>query len=176
MTPKGVEHVNQQDQAMTVHAKPWVVAAVWGVALAGCGGEEAVDNLPRQAVSGSVTLDGKPLASGSIQFVPAGAAEGSAGGVGVTAGAKIENGRYEIDRGHGPVPGTYKVAINSAPVTPTEPAKDTSVSPGGRRDAKARAKEMPKETLPAKYNSKTTLEAQVKEGGSNTFDFPMKSE
>ena len=38
-------------------------------ALLGCGGAE--DDLPRQAISGTVTLDGKPLEAGSITFDPA---------------------------------------------------------------------------------------------------------
>jgi hypothetical protein len=32
-----------------------------------------------------------------------------------------------------------------------------------------------KELLPAKYNAKTTLKAEVKAGEANKFDFPLTS-
>ena len=76
-------------------------------AAAGCAAPE--DNLPRQAVSGKVTLDGKPLESGMISFAPSG--DGGAGPVSV--GAVIREGSYAIARAEGPVPGSYRVSILS---------------------------------------------------------------
>ena len=32
-----------------------------------------------------------------------------------------------------------------------------------------------RETLPAKYNTKSTLKADVTKGGKNAFDFPLTS-
>ena len=42
-----------------------------GSTAAGC--SQSSDELPREPVSGTVTLDGQPLASGTIQFSPDGA-------------------------------------------------------------------------------------------------------
>src|SRR4051794_15882853 len=89
--------------------------AAWlplGMALAGCGG--ATDSLPREAVSGTVTLDGRPLESASIAFDPEG---GNAHPT--AAGAVINNGAYSIARSDGPTPGRYRVAIfESGPSVP----------------------------------------------------------
>src|SRR6187397_3012218 len=74
--------------------------------LGGCGGG---DGLPRQEVSGQVTLDGQPLADGSIQFQPG----ETGGGPQVSGGALIERGSYRIGRNEGLVPGPYKVMIFS---------------------------------------------------------------
>ena len=56
------------------------------VLLLGCGER---DRLNRQAVCGSVTLDGKPLARGAIPFQPEEK-------TGTSTGAVIEDGRYAI--------------------------------------------------------------------------------
>src|SRR5688500_13010891 len=60
--------------------------------LAGCGADS-----DRGAVSGTVTLDGKPVENGSISFVPI---EGTQS---PSAGAVIGNGTYEIPRDKGPM-------------------------------------------------------------------------
>ena len=59
-----------------------------GLAAPGCAGSE--DDLPREAVSGTVTRDGKPLAEGSIQFTPA----TNVGGAAIGGGSLIENGQF----------------------------------------------------------------------------------
>src|SRR5262249_59743051 len=48
----------------------WIVACWGGMTLGGCG-PAAVDDLPRQPVSGKVALDGQPLDQGTITFSPA---------------------------------------------------------------------------------------------------------
>src|SRR4051794_22210111 len=67
----------------------------------GCGGA-AGDNLPRQAVSGTVTLDGAPVSHGFIQFRP------TTEGPTTEVGGEIKDGKYEIAREQGPVPGGYR--------------------------------------------------------------------
>jgi hypothetical protein len=128
-----------------------------GFAGAGCGG--STDELPRQAVSGTVTLDGQPLALGVIQFRPASAQEP------VPAGAEIKDGTFTIPRDQGPTPGNYRVFINSSgetkPLTPAETSGEKM--PGIMPDL-----------IPAKYNSKSTLTAKVEADKTNTFDFPLK--
>lgn len=123
----------------------------------GCGGDG--DNLPREAVSGAVTLDGQPLEKGTIQFLPTSPDQA------VAAGAVIQGGKYDIPQAQGPIPGGYKVMISA-----DGGVQDTEVEgmPGG-------AGVPNKERVPAQYNVQSTLTAEVKPGQSNTFDFPLTS-
>jgi hypothetical protein len=59
-----------------------IAAASFWPALHGCGGSNAV--------SGSVTFDGQPVANGSIAFLPE-------DGLGPVAGDKISAGRYRVE-------------------------------------------------------------------------------
>jgi hypothetical protein len=133
-----------------------LAALVLGTAAAGCGGG---DGLPRQAVSGSVTLDGKPLAGGSIQFQP-----GPGSSAAVSGGAVIADGRFAIAREQGLVPGSYKVMIFShggAEAAPEAPGPQTGPPP---------------ERIPARYNASTTLTADVAQDKPNEFQFELKSQ
>ncbi len=129
---------------------------------AGCSG--GGDDLPREAVAGTVTLDGQPLANGVIQFNPAG--KDAAGSAAVSAGGQIAGGKFSIPREGGPVPGKYSVAIYSA--ARGERTKPAQV--GGGKPA-----ELAKELIPAKYNTATELTAEVKKGGGNDFTFALQS-
>ncbi|MDX2035345.1 MAG: hypothetical protein SFX72_01740 [Isosphaeraceae bacterium] len=124
--------------------------------LAGCG--EPLDELPRRAIDGSVSLNGEPLAKGTIQFVPRSAEAGT------QVGAIIENGRYSIAAAQGPVPGMYGVMISGASDTVAAGEDDPAKPPKPAPDP-----------VPARYNSNTTLEAEVKKEGSNTFSFELKA-
>jgi hypothetical protein len=122
--------------------------------VAGCGG----DPLGRQAVSGTIEFKGQPLDQGRIHFAPTekGPTE---------SGATIENGRYEIPRDSGLVPGTYKVTVWSYDQKgPKVQADDMPGDPGNTQF---------KERIPAKFNTKTTLTAEVKKDGPNVFDFKL---
>jgi hypothetical protein len=139
-------------------SSPLVVFAALGLAV-GCSGPS--DDLPREAVSGTVTLDGQPLANGSISFSPAGGS-GATGG-----GDAIKGGKFSIARDSGLVPGNYNFSIyagaNSA--ERTKPAQAGSL----------KKSEMAKELIPAKYNSNTELRAEVKKGGGNDLTFTLES-
>ena len=82
-----------------------VLLGMLALGSSGCG--ESPDKLPREAVSGSVTLEGQPLVKGTIVFAP------TTDKIATTATAGIIEGKYSIPRGEGLVPGTYKVAISS---------------------------------------------------------------
>jgi hypothetical protein len=71
--------------------------------LAGCSGGDG-----RIGISGTVTLDGKPLDNGSIHFEPT--AENSAA---PSSGGTIANGAYELPASSGLFPGEYKVVIQA---------------------------------------------------------------
>jgi hypothetical protein len=115
--------------------------------------------LPRQAVSGSVTLKGQPLPQGTIQFLPATDKQPTAGAV------EIKDGKYSLPQEQGLVPGPYKVMISSA--------KESGAQKGPPDDSPGKHGPPPKDLIAAKYNVQTKLTAEVKEGGSNTFDFPL---
>jgi hypothetical protein len=129
--------------------------AAAGSMAAGC--SQSSDELPREAVSGTVTLDGEPLANGSIQF-------SSDGGAGPGGGSPVKDGQFSIARELGLVPGKYRVAINAAgkrnQTKADEPGKRSGFAP---------------ELIPAKYNSQTTLSAEVKKGGSSDLKYDLLS-
>ena len=127
--------------------------------MAGCGdAQNPVDTLRRNAVSGSVTLDSKPLAQGKIQFDPVDAGGGKA----AFAVGDITDGKYAIDQAAGPVAGKFKVSISSVPSV-----KISTGEPGP-------VPKMEPEKVPAQFNTKTTLTKEVT-SGSNSMDFELKS-
>jgi hypothetical protein len=110
-----------------------------------------------------VTLDGKPLASGAIQFFPS---QVSTSGFAVQGGDTIKNGKFSIARDVGLVPGNYRVSIYSGNTTGERPKAD--VGPG--RVAKA-----PKELIPNKYNAQSTLSADIPKGGLSDLRFDLST-
>ncbi len=132
--------------------------------LAGLGGCGGGDNLPREEINGSVTIDGKPLPRGMVTFVPADAEVSTQGG------ASIQDGKFTIPRIQGLVPGKYKVVVSSPDDKPEEftDKKDSNNAPG-----------MPpvpaKEVVPSAYNTDSKLEAQVRPNAKNVFDFSLTS-
>ena len=138
-------------------------ALVLIVGLLGSGCGEG-DELPREAVSGTVNLDGKPLEKGTIQFTPVG--QGSQGAA-VQGGGMIESGKYSIPRDRGLVPGEYQVAIFSGGAGRPAVGKNGPVT-GGPAPTK--------ETIPPKYNAQSKLKAEVKKGGPNDFPFDLTSQ
>jgi hypothetical protein len=125
--------------------------------LAGCGSS---DGLPRESISGTITLDAKPIEKGFIEFRPVAQEP-------VTLGAAlIQNGQYLVPRPEGLVPGTYQVSI-TARVAPDNVASDGSnAAPAFMR---------PKELVPARYNEQTTLSVEVKQGAPNVFNYELQT-
>lgn len=116
------------------------------LAAAGCGRPAGVVS------TGSVTLDGKPVATGAIVFKPddkSVAAEG----------AMIQAGRFRIVG----KPGRRRVEISAsapAPGTPDPPTGPVQFV----------------EIVPPRYNTKSTLSVEVKAPGPNTFTFDLESD
>jgi hypothetical protein len=133
-------------------------AAVVLLVVSGCGTK---DELNRQAFSGTVTIDGKPLQEGTIRYTPDGS------GAGTDVSTEISSGKYSFSKYDGPVPGAYKVAINSIENTAFE-------APQGKTPGEFVIPPR-KQQVPGKYNLKTTLTAQVKEGQSTSIDFSLAS-
>lgn len=87
--------------------------------IAGCGSESGPE---RFEVSGTVIVDGQPLASGIISLVPEG--EGPA------TGAEIKDGKFHLTRERGPTKGSHNVRITSQPqksLTPTKEPQRTRI-------------------------------------------------
>jgi hypothetical protein len=95
-------------------------------------------------VTGTVTLDGKPLAAGEIRFVPA-------DGQSATAGATIYEGQFTA----AVPPGEKKVQISAPKVTGKKKMYDTPDSP---------TVDTVQELLPARYNVQTELTITVGNG------------
>ncbi|MDR3635465.1 MAG: carboxypeptidase-like regulatory domain-containing protein [Isosphaeraceae bacterium] len=128
--------------------------AVLANCVLGCGGE------PKQeSVSGSVTLDAKPLASGAVQFTPE-------EGQGLAVGTLIQDGAYRLPNPPGLAPGRYRVSISAQGGSAVRAgmAPDMDLGRPGVRDP-----------IPVRYNQETTLRAEVTRGGSNTFPFDLTS-
>lgn len=123
-----------------------------GLAAAGCG--NAGDGKTRVALEGEIKLNGTALPSGLVSFLPT-------DDKGETAVAKIENGKYTIERSNGPALGSYKVLINSKQPTGKK-VRDV--------DNPAQLVNEEREVVPPQYNSKSTLTIEIKEGGKQDFD------
>lgn len=132
--------------------------------VGGCGKELDPNEALLKPVSGTVTLDGQPLARAKISFIPTGDTKGQ-GGEGVTG----ENGTYKLTTyrgGTGAVPGNYKVIISKR------------LMPDGSEvplDDKTPPIESPaREILPPTYSNQQTskLTATVPATGG-TVDFPL---
>ena len=113
----------------------------------GCDGAKFVE------VSGTVTVDGAPIESGAITFLPA-------DGQTPTAGGEIKDGKYRVK-----VPvGVMKVSISAPKVVGKKKIYPTPDSP-----------EMPVtvEALPERFNEKTELTFEVKSSGSNEKNWEL---
>jgi len=122
--------------------------SVCAALVIGCG---KVD--PRLAVTGSVTLNGKALSGGIINFRPA---PGNKSG---SAGAGLENGSFKISAKKGLLPGDYKVIIQAFEET------DRMVT--DPQFGKIR------ETVMVRFQEEKTLRATVSKAGENRFDFQI---
>jgi hypothetical protein len=141
--------------------RSWLCAASVAVLFAGdgCSG----DGLPRQPVSGFVTLDGQPVSSGAISFYPSLVKDPDSY---VSAGAMIDRGYFSIPRSAGLVPGRYEVMIHSATRAKRrqkrrEPGNDQAVG---------------KERIPAKYNSKSQMAIEIKDAAIKEINFRLVSD
>jgi len=127
-----------------------VVTAIWFVFAGGCSGEK-VPGLGQ--VSGTVTIDGNPVADASVAF------DAAKPGESPSIGKTDASGNYELyySRGHkGATIGEHAVYI-----TTYQPPTDENPQPK-------------KEMIPVKYNGKSELKATVNRG-RNTINFELKS-
>jgi hypothetical protein len=135
-----------------------VLLAAFLAACSGCG-----KNPHRVApVSGTVTMDGRPLANATVAFLP----ETKPGAMPspTSRGETDSQGRYSLTTSEGKpgaVVGENKVRVS------TLKSRAGSESEGGAVLAR--------ETVPEKYNARTTLTFTVPEEGSDGADFQLQS-
>lgn len=156
-------------------------------AVAGCGGGTEYEGPPRSAITGTVTVDGSPLANGTISFVADDDAKRS-------TTAPIADGKYSIPEGKGPNYGGHFVVISGSLEVEETPeseeespaGEDEGVEGGEDEDDEddeddeeeeeegGRLSEFvsPGNTLPSKYNSESELSADVS-SASHVFDFDL---
>ena len=115
----------------------------------GCGSGAGPETI---AVTGTVTYDGVPVADGDIIFRDATGQTRSCGG-------RIIDGKYSFDAS----PGSKTVEITAMRDVPGK--MDTQSNPG----ESVPLREM---YIPAKYNTETTLTAEVNDSG-DPIDFPL---
>ncbi len=128
------------------------------VVVGGCGrGGDKYDRLP---FSGTVTLDGQPLASGYIVFEPKSGQPTQSGGM-------ISGGKFDVPRKSGAVAGKYSVAIFSGVDSST-----SNVEPG-TLEAEMAALKGKGERVPRKYNIDSILTVEVESGKDNVFPFDL---
>lgn len=126
-------------------------AALFALTLAGCSGSTTAPTYP---VTGTVTLDGKPLEKGEIYFLTP-----AKGEVDIVA---IKDGKFEGQA----KAGARRVEIHAYKIVP---AHEAASMPGYT------VPESRENYLPAQYNTESTLTAEVKADGENQFDFQLQS-
>lgn len=138
------------------------------IAVIGCGGDPNAPDL--HPISGTVTMDGKPLDGATVFFRPSGVTKGNG-----SFGKTDASGKYTLraDRGgEGAVEGTYDVMISREVNSDGTPVSDVVADP----NAAAAVDGGIRESVPAAYSNyqRPTLNATVPAGGT-TADFPLKS-
>lgn len=129
----------------------WFSVTILCVSLGcGAGGPEIA------TVEGTVLMDGKPLKNASVVFVPSGGRP--------AGGPTDDDGKYVLNFSggrKGAIPGESRVQIT----TKADPYTDENgkAVPGRR------------ETVPAEYNTQSTLTFNVKPGEKNVANFELKS-
>ncbi|QDU78261.1 hypothetical protein Pan97_53460 [Bremerella volcania] len=140
---------------LSVYRQPigFLMLVALATTCVGCFQSKPADQPDLGEVSGKVTLDGSPLADATVSFQSV--------ELGRMASGKTDaQGHYELillNDIKGAVVGENKVLITTA-----QPGDDAV--PGSAKP----------ETLPKKYNDKSELTAEVKEG-TNEFNFDLQS-
>jgi hypothetical protein len=124
----------------------WLSIAM-GMTVTGCGGPELVP------VSGTITLDGDPLADAYVTFEPV---EGTLELV--STGITDEAGRYTLACGEQPgaLPGMHRIQL-------------TTVAPGSHTDELS---VLPRDKIPPHYQD-GSLTYEVPAEGTDAADFPL---
>lgn len=134
------------------------------LSAAGC--SRSGSTLPRAAVSGVVTIDGRPLPRGMVRFIPTDDARGPKTAVPVTVGL------FSVDAEHGPVVGRHRIEIESTDDGGIAFDDETAL-----QQLKARSASAPRVLrVPPEFNVRSRLTVSVTDAGSNEFQFAITTE
>ena len=126
------------------------------VVTTGCGSKNPQG---RKAVEGTISIDGTPIAKGSIEFMP-----DAANAVQTSSGAAIVDGKFSISETKGLADGTYLVAVSAR--------VDTGETVDGPMGAEAVFEEL----VPAQYGSETQEKATFSGKGPFVYELDIPSE
>ncbi len=135
------------------YSQGWLWAfAVIGWSCLGC----APADPPRQAVQGTVTLDGNPVSGLTLVFTPV-------AGEQLGAAAEVVNGKFSLSERVGPSLGKHQVtvSVNQPDLEDFEALRQNGKQP------------FVKLNIPAKYTKPGALEAEVLADENNVFDFQL---
>lgn len=124
--------------------------------VCGCTGSNPQGRLK---IEGDVSLGGKPLPSGSIEFAPTGSQSEK-----TQSGGEIKDGKYSIAAPQGLVPGEYLVRITCMEEVPGSRVDDPDPM---------KAKVEYRNVVPPEYGANSTQKVTVEKGKENKFDFNM---
>lgn len=140
-------------QASDAQSRPLCLAVLGLTVVVGSLGCGRTPGLNVHPVSGTVTVDGAPLAEGWITFR---ALEGDTRGL----AGRITNGAYRAEAFAGPA----RVAVTA---TRAVPGKFVAPAPGVAPQPKT------EQFIPRRYNEKTELAAEIPVGGIRGLDFAL---
>jgi hypothetical protein len=114
----------RQEEDMTIRTGPrprfpLALALAWGL-LSGCGGDAG--ELPTVRVSGTLSVDGKPVSTGTVHFVPAN---------GRPATGIVQDGKFTLStykEGDGVAPGKNRISVEVVQEVPTKDGDTTAKS------------------------------------------------
>ncbi len=129
----------------------------------GCGSD---NQLNRQVISGSVNVDGTPLAHGVIRLVP----QTATNGPGVMA--EIVEGKFSLDEQLGPVPGLHRVEIEATKHLNFDIDNEAEYAAAVLKTGRSPVAMNP---VPAIYNKNSTLTANIADTDDQVFPFDLKS-
>jgi hypothetical protein len=111
----------------------------------------------RAKVEGKVTVNGQPVANGFIRFM-------ALDPNGMNSSAAIRDGHFSVPAEQGPTKGKYRVEFNVPSAQKKKVPND---------DAPGQFREEASETMPAKYNTRSTMVQEIDPDKPQVFDFPL---
>lgn len=132
------------------------------IVIAGCS-SESDSRGERVGVEGTVLLDGEPLQNARIIFI------GNSGQGQLKAIVSVTDGAFVFQTANGPLPGTNRIEIHPEAMD----LEAFEAARGGDPNKKVDPKLI---KIPAKYNTKSELTAEVKlDRDQNKFEFELTS-
>ena len=130
--------------------------------IVGCSGDPEL--VGRNKVQGQITMDGKPIELGDINFGPAEGATKPGGGARIIDGKFLMEGRGGLHAGQYRVSFTVRERID--PKTGQRAPKDFN---GDKLDLEVR------DLLPKDFNENNVIMFEVVDKKTNTFDYDIKT-